>query len=187
MKRRTLAIALIVLLALAGLWLLRGQTAEEPAAQQPQITSCLIALDEVQQAAAEAAATPADGAPGAETPAPEAPDEDGVYTAKDDVAAYLNAYGRLPQNFITKQEARSLGWSGGGLDGYAYGMCIGGDRFGNNEGLLPEAEGRSYYECDVDTLHADERGAKRIVYSSDGLIYYTEDHYASFTLLSGNP
>lgn len=187
LKKRTLAIVLIVLLVLAGLWLLRGQTAEEQTTETPQITSCLVALDEAQQAAAEVAATPADDASGTITPAPQAPDEDGAYTARDDIAAYLNAYGRLPQNFITKSEARALGWGGGGLDGYAYGMCIGGDRFGNNEGLLPEAAGRTYYECDVGTLHADERGAKRIVYSNDGLIYYTDDHYESFTLLYGSP
>ncbi|NLI54079.1 MAG: ribonuclease [Clostridiales bacterium] len=112
---------------------------------------------------------------------------DGVYTSKEDVSLYLYTYGRLPENFITKDEARSLGWSGGGLDDYSYGKCIGGDRFGNNEGLLPEASGRTYYECDVDTLHRDSRGAERIVYSSDGLIYYTGDHYESFTLLYGTP
>ena len=184
LKKRTLAIVLVVLAVLAGLWLLRGQTAEEHISQEPQVTSSLVALDDAQQ---DAAAVSTDDALNAETPAPQAPDEDGVYTAKDDIAAYLNAYGKLPGNFITKQEARSLGWSGGGLDEYAYGMCIGGDRFGNNEGLLPKAAGRTYCECDVDTLHADERGAKRIVYSNDGLIYYTDDHYESFTLLYGNP
>ena len=62
-------------------------------------------------------------------------------------------------------------------------MCIGGDRFGNYEGLLPD--GHSYTECDVNTLEASSRGAERIVFSSDGLIYYTGDHYASFTLLYG--
>ena len=62
---------------------------------------------------------------------------------------------------------------------------IGGSRFGNYEGLLPEAEGRTYTECDIDTLGAEKRGAKRIVFSNDGLIYYTDDHYASFTLLYG--
>ena len=56
-----------------------------------------------------------------------------------------------------------------------------------NEGLLPEAHGRDYYECDIDTLHEDRRGAKRIVFSNDGLIYYTEDHYDSFELLYGEP
>ena len=71
------------------------------------------------------------------------------------------------------------------MEAYAPGCCIGGDRFGNYEGLLPEAPGRTYYECDIDTLGASSRGAKRIIYSSDGLIYYTEDHYASFTLLYG--
>lgn len=111
--------------------------------------------------------------------------EDGVYTSRDDVALYLYIYGHLPSNFITKREAQALGWSGGGLDSYAYGCCIGGDRFGNYEGLLPEKPGRYYNECDIDTLHARNRGAKRIVFSNDGLIYYTGDHYESFTLLYG--
>ena len=111
-----------------------------------------------------------------------APDPDGVYTSKEDVALYLHVYGELPKNFITKNEARALGWSGGGLDRYADGMCIGGDRFGNYEGILPDGE---YRECDIDTLHASGRGAKRLVYSADGRIYYTEDHYESFTLLYG--
>ena len=111
--------------------------------------------------------------------------EDGVYTSAEDVALYLHLYGRLPGNFISKKDARELGWSGGGLDGYADGMCIGGDRFGNYEGLLPDAPGREYRECDIDTLHASSRGAKRIVYSNDGLIYYTDDHYESFVLLYG--
>ena len=110
-------------------------------------------------------------------------DPDGVYTSKDDVALYLYIYGELPDNFITKNEAKNLGWPGGSLEPYAPGKCIGGDRFGNYEGLLPEADGRSYKECDIDTLYADSRGAKRIVYSSDGLIYYTEDLYESFELI----
>lgn len=112
--------------------------------------------------------------------------EDGVYTIKEDISRYLHEYGQLPQNFITKAAARELGWNGGSLEPYAPGLCIGGDPFGNYEGLLPEDAERKYYECDVDTLGADSRGAKRIVYSNDGLIYYTEDHYASFTLLYGN-
>lgn len=112
-------------------------------------------------------------------------DVHGSYTTKEDVALYIHLYGCLPENFITKNEARKLGWSGGGLDDYAPGMCIGGDRFGNYEGLLPDAPGRSWTECDIDTLGADSRGAKRIVFSNDGLIYYTDDHYESFTLLYG--
>lgn len=111
--------------------------------------------------------------------------ENGSYTAKEDVALYLHTYGHLPDNFITKKEAQALGWPGGDLEPYAPGMCIGGSRFGNYEGLLPEATGRTYTECDIDTLGAKSRGAKRIVFSNDGLIYYTEDHYASFELLYG--
>ena len=122
------------------------------------------------------------------TPADEAViDPDGVYTTKEDVALYIHTYGQLPSNFMTKDEAEALGWEGGGLDDYAEGMCIGGDYFGNYEGLLPEAEGREYTECDIDTLHADSRGPKRIVFSNDGLIYYTGDHYESFELLYGEP
>lgn len=114
-----------------------------------------------------------------------APDPDGSYTSAEDVSAYLIAYGRLPENFITKKEARDLGWEGGSLEPYALGMCIGGDRFGNYEGNLPEKDGRTYYECDINTLGADRRGAERIVFSDDGLIYYTADHYETFTLLYG--
>ena len=119
----------------------------------------------------------------AETPdAPELP-EGGSYTTAEDVALYLRLYGRLPGNFITKAEARKLGWNGGSLEPYAPGKCIGGDRFGNYEGLLPAD--RSYRECDIDTLGANSRGAKRLVFSDDGLIYYTQDHYNTFELLYG--
>ncbi|MBQ9045617.1 MAG: ribonuclease [Oscillospiraceae bacterium] len=117
----------------------------------------------------------------AETPL----DPDGSYTSKEDVALYIHQYGHLPPNFITKRDAEKLGWTGGSLEPYAPGKCIGGSRFGNFEGLLPEAPGRTYTECDIDTLGASSRGAKRIVFSNDGLIYYTDDHYESFTLLYG--
>ncbi|MBR6107504.1 MAG: ribonuclease [Oscillospiraceae bacterium] len=112
-------------------------------------------------------------------------DRDGVYTSKEDVALYLYTYGELPSNFITKKEAQKLGWSGGSLEPYAPGCCIGGSYFGNYEGNLPEKPGREYHECDIDTLGKKSRGAKRIVYSNDGLIYYTEDHYNTFELLYG--
>ena len=112
-------------------------------------------------------------------------DRDGSYTTRDDVALYIYTYGELPSNFMTKNEARALGWEGGSLEPYAPGMCIGGDYFGNYEGLLPEQSGREYHECDIDTLGASSRGAKRIIFSNDGLIYYTADHYDSFTLLYG--
>lgn len=112
-------------------------------------------------------------------------EEDGWYYSAEDVGLYLYWFGYLPSNFITKNEARELGWDGGSVEDYAPGYAIGGDKFGNREGLLPKAEGRQYYECDIDTDGADSRGAKRIVYSNDGLIYYTEDHYESFVLLYG--
>ena len=114
-------------------------------------------------------------------------DPNGSYTTKEDVALYIHLYGKLPSNFITKSQAKKLGWSSGSLERYAPGKCIGGDTFQNREGLLPKKAGRTYKECDIGTLGASSRGSKRIVYSNDGLIYYTSDHYASFTLLYGEP
>ena len=112
-------------------------------------------------------------------------DEEGWYYSAFDVSLYLYTYGHLPVNYITKDEARELGWEGGSVEKYAPGCAIGGDSFGNREGLLPAAAGRVYFECDVDTYGEDSRGSHRLVYSNDGLIYYTSDHYESFRLLYG--
>ena len=109
--------------------------------------------------------------------------EDGSYTTKEDVSLYLLQYGHLPNNFITKKEARKAGWEGGSLEKILPGMCIGGDYFGNYEGKLPKAKGRSWNECDINTLGKKSRGAERLIFSNDGLIYYTDDHYESFTQL----
>lgn len=110
--------------------------------------------------------------------------EDGVYTAPQDVADYLHTYGHLPDNFITKSQAKQLGWDSqaGNLDEVAPGMSIGGDSFGNREQLLPTKEGRRYYECDVNYA-GGYRNGERIIYSDDGLIFYTDDHYKSFEQL----
>ena len=112
--------------------------------------------------------------------------ENGAYSSKDEVAEYLHEFGHLPPNYLTKKEAQDLGWvaNKGNLWEVAPGKSIGGDRFGNREGLLPEAPGRKYYECDID-FDGSYRNAKRIIYSNDGLIFYTEDHYESFRQLYG--
>jgi guanyl-specific ribonuclease Sa len=118
-----------------------------------------------------------------DTPCPVS--EDGAYWTKDDVALYIHLFGHLPKNYITKSKAQDLGWTGGSLEPYAPGYSIGGDYFGNYEKLLPTKKGRKYTECDIDTRGKKSRGDKRIVFSNDGLIYYTDDHYNSFTLLYG--
>ena len=164
MKRKLTALLLLLALLLS-------LTACGDAAQK---------IDTVQQAAQTVQEIAA--AQEEETPAIE---EDGTYTTKEDVARYIHTYGHLPDNFITKKQAQALGWEGGSLEPYAPGKCIGGSRFGNYEGTLPEKDGRTYTECDIDTLGASKRGAKRIVFSNDGLIYYTEDHYETFELLYG--
>lgn len=113
--------------------------------------------------------------------------QDGRYTSKDEVASYINKYNKLPKNFITKKKAISKGWDAekGNLWDVTDKMSIGGDFFGNREGLLPKAKTRQYYECDIDYT-GGYRNAKRIVYSNDGLIYYTDNHYDSFTKLFGD-
>ena len=111
--------------------------------------------------------------------------EDGVYTTPAMVAAYLHTFNKLPSNFITKKEAQQLGWdsSKNKLSDVAPGKSIGGDSFGNREGLLPKGK---YRECDVN-YEGGKRGGERIVFSSDcSDIYYTDDHYNSFTQLYGS-
>lgn len=101
-------------------------------------------------------------------------------TSFQGVADYIHEYGDLPSNFITKEEAEDLGWEPGeNLWNYAPGKSIGGDIFTNSEGSLPEADGRVWYECDIN-YHGGHRGADRLVYSNDGLIYGTSDHYQTF-------
>jgi len=124
-----------------------------------------------------------DNAPPEGLPDEELIAEDGWYYTAEEVSLYLATYGYLPGNFITKDEARALGWDGGSVERYAPGCAIGGDYFSNREGLLPKATGRDYYECDINTNGASSRGAERLVFSSDGNIYYTPDHYESFELL----
>ena len=97
------------------------------------------------------------------------------------VVLYLEIYDELPPNYITKSEAQRLGWEGGSVEKYKEGAAIGGDSFGNREGLLPEADGRSYTECDIDTDGYSSRGSRRLVFSNDGLYFYTSDHYESFS------
>ena len=111
-------------------------------------------------------------------------DPDGCYSDKENVALYIHIYNHLPKNYITKKEAEALGWVSqkGNLHKVAPGKSIGGDKFRNFEGLLPKKAGRQYYECDID-YESGRRNAKRIVFSDDGLIYYTKDHYNSFEKL----
>ena len=107
--------------------------------------------------------------------------ENQQYSDKDHVAAYIHEFGHLPSNYISKSKADSTsGWQ---KNGY----YIGGDYFGNYEKKLPTKSGRKYYECDIsysnNNIKKGNRGTKRLVYSNDGLIFYTEDHYEHFTQL----
>ena len=111
-------------------------------------------------------------------------EEDKYYSSKDEVAAYIHQFHHLPENYITKTKAKKLGWeqTEGNLWDVLPGMSIGGGPFNNYDGKLPEEAGREYKECDID-YNGGARGGKRIVYSDDGLIFYTGDHYETFERL----
>ncbi|WP_408892158.1 ribonuclease [Paenibacillus taichungensis] len=107
--------------------------------------------------------------------------ESAVLTQFDEVAKYISEHNELPENYITKKEARELGWepSKGNLEKVAPGKSIGGDVFQNREGLLPKKKGRIWCEADIN-YSGGTRGSDRILYSNDGLIYKTTDHYRTF-------
>lgn len=185
-KTKTLILLLMLAVLLLAACTLQGPnlppSGSDQALASPQVKGSASPEPEQSTPAARQQSSPLPGPTEAALPRL---DEAGSYTSKEDVANFLRAYGRLPDNFISKAEARALGWPGGDLRPYAPLKTIGGDRFGNREGLLPSKKGRQYYECDIDTLGKSSRGAKRLVYSNDGLIFYTDDHYQSFTQLEG--
>ena len=111
---------------------------------------------------------------------------DGEYTSKDEVALYIYAFDDVPSNFVTKTRARNAGWvsSEGNLWDVLPGKSIGGGGFDNIEGELPleyDPE-RTFKECDIN-YEGGYRGSERLVWSDDGYIFYTGDHYETFTLL----
>ncbi|CCV28365.1 putative ribonuclease [Yersinia enterocolitica (type O:9) str. YE212/02] len=102
-------------------------------------------------------------------------------TQHQQVVKYLQSHHRLPDFYITKQQAREKGWNPkeGNLCKVLPGKAIGGDRFSNRERQLPKAKGRNWREADVN-YRCGHRGSDRLLYSNDGLIYLTQDHYKHF-------
>lgn len=156
------------------------------------LTGCKGCTNDPEPVPAPTVQPTADPEPTASTePAPEPTEEPGpsisiseddVYDTKDEVALYIYTFHHLPSCFMTKKAARKKGWTSGPLHKVIDGMCIGGDYFGNMEGILPDT-GEDYYECDIDTMYAKSRGAKRIIYTLSGDVWYTDDHYESFVQL----
>ena len=106
-------------------------------------------------------------------------EENGQYCTVDEVAAYIKEFHKLPSNYITKDEAKELGWNGGPLKKYAPGKSIGGDVFTNRQGCLPKTSAK-YIECDINA-NGTSRGPERIVYNNKTFkVYYTSDHYNTF-------
>ena len=187
--KKILSLLLLIVIALAYplFTKLTGEPADETSVYTSEYTSDINTVDESSPSEIERTTpyqtTEAKTSTKADTTQQEKISEDGTYTKKEDVALYLHTYGHLPDNFITKNEARNLGWEGGSVERYAPGKAIGGDYYGNYEGTLPQKKGLKYYECDIDTLGKSSRGAKRIIFSNQGDVYYTSDHYETFTKL----
>jgi len=97
------------------------------------------------------------------------------------VVPYVKKNGRLPAYYITKQEARQQGWiaAEGNLCEVLPGRAIGGDHFSNREKTLPAKSGRKWFEADIN-YHCGRRNADRLLFSNDGLVFVTKDHYKTF-------
>lgn len=150
------------------------------------LTSSFLSDVSSDSSASEESASPsedrsdADPSPTAESAGEAQITEDGSYTGKDEVAAYLHTYGRLPGNYITSEAAKNLGWDGeGDLWAIQSGAALGGDDYANLAGLLPSDGERSWKQCDVN-YNGGIRGPERLCYSNDGLIYYSPDRFTTF-------
>lgn len=181
-KIQTLIVSLVVcILLLTGCSVSTGSGSSDSAASAPSVSQ------EETSAPAERSSASAASAESADPEQAPAVEESWTGDDEDGVAAYLEAYDKLPSNYMTKKEARKHGWEGGALHLVVPGKCIGGDHFGNYEGRLPED--KDYTECDLNTLNSRSRGAERIIYSSEGDdidIWYTGDHYENFELIYGD-
>ena len=177
MKRK---IAALVALLLAGLLLLTGcgEVLEAVVDSNPKATEALPLATEAPAKAEKATKAPTEAPTEKPTEAP------GPIIEPQAIADYIFAHGELPDNFITKEEAQALGWDStrNYVSDVAPGKSIGGDRFGNYEGQLPRKKGRTFRECDCNYTKG-KRNGERIVYSNDGRVWYTSDHYETFTEL----
>ncbi len=175
MKKRILSLLLMLSVLLAPM--LTGCTQEQIDTAAGVLSAVLEETEEEQSTEVEPQSDLSDSSEAEDQPL----DPDGSYTDKDEVAEYIDTYGELPDNFITKNEAKALGWdsSKGNLQEVAPGKSIGGDRFGNYEGRLPDGK---WTECDIN-YHGGYRGSERLVFSEEGAIYYTNDHYETFEQL----
>ena len=176
-------LVLVVVLVWAGSRFLKSPEQPQPTAA-PGAAETAAPLALLTEPPAPETPVPATETPAPENPLPEEvlPVESGSYTEVEEVAYYLHTYGHLPDNYMTKSEAEEAGWNSykGNLWDVAYGMSIGGDRYGNYDGQLPKGE--RYYEADVN-YDGGYRGEERIIYTEDGDIWYTSDHYESFERL----
>jgi hypothetical protein len=104
-----------------------------------------------------------------------------TYLGIEGADAYLADFGFLPEYYISKKQAQKSGWQNwkGNLDEVLPGKMIGGDIYKNKDGKLPQSPGRVWYEADIN-YEGGYRNSQRILYSSDGLMFVSYDHYKTF-------
>lgn len=93
----------------------------------------------------------------------------------------LMTQGKLPPHYLLKEEAAAQGWRAGkrNMGKVLPGYLIGGDVYDNESGKLPQAPGCIWYEADINYIEGT-RGTARVVYSNDGLLFVTYDHFYTF-------
>ena len=145
------------------------------------LSSCAANALETAKRKKNTAAPQVTAVPETPTAVPEPTATPGPLEEAQRIADYFFEYGELPDNFITKKQAQALGWDNmvNYVSDVAPGKSIGGDYFGNYEQLLPVVKGRKYYEADC-FYRGGKRNAYRIIYSTDGHVWYTEDLYNTF-------
>ena len=145
------------------------------------LSSCTANALETAKRKKNTAAPQVTAVPETPTAVPEPTATPGPLEEAQRIADYFFEYGELPDNFITKKQAQALGWDNmvNYVSDVAPGKSIGGDYFGNYEQLLPVVKGRKYYQADC-FYRGGTRNAYRIIYSTDGHVWYTEDHYNTF-------
>ncbi len=93
---------------------------------------------------------------------------------------WLRHYGQLPDNYHSESDLRALGWKQGDSPvKFAPEKMVTRGEYENMNGHLPDAPGRVWYEADIN-YYSGKRNGHRILWSNDGLLFVTYDHYRTF-------
>ncbi len=86
----------------------------------------------------------------------------------------------LPDYYISKEDALAIGWKlSKWPSNFVPGKTITAGLYKNLDGHLPQATGRIWHEADIN-YKTGKRNSQRVLWSNDGLIFVTYDHYETF-------